>query len=77
MNIVTVGVGSFLMIYGVFSCALRFIRPTMFKKLEVMKNRFGMLVGNIIHFSAYVILPIVGGLYIIIAGLKGFSFVAI
>ena len=60
-------------VYGIFSCIMRFVKPSIFKKLEPMKERWGEKVGNAIHFFSYIIVPIaVGGLFII-AGINGIS----
>jgi uncharacterized membrane protein YadS len=74
MDPVTVGIGALAIAYGIFSGVMRFVKPSMFKKLEPMKEKFGVAAGNTIHFVAYVILPLGFGITMIIAGLNGVAF---
>jgi len=74
MDPVTVGIGTLAIAYGIFSGVMRFMKPSMFKKLEPMKEKFGVAAGNTIHFVAYVIMPLGFGITMIIAGMNGISF---
>jgi len=74
MNPVTVGIGGLAIAFSIFSGVMRYVKPSMFKKLEPMKEKFGAGVGSTIHFVAYVIAPLVFGITMVIAGLKGVSF---
>jgi hypothetical protein len=74
MDPVTIGIGALAIAYGIFSGVMRFVKPSMFKKLEPMKEKFGPIVGNTIHFVAYVLLPLGFGISMVIAGLNGVSF---
>ncbi len=74
MDPVTVGIGALAIAYGIFSGVMRFVKPSMFKKLEPMEEKFGAAAGNTIHFVAYVIVPLGFGISMVIAGLNGVSF---
>ena len=74
MDPVTVGIGALAIAFGIFSGVMRFVKPSMFKKLEPMKEKFGAGVGNTIHFVSYVIVPLGFGITMVIAGLNGVSF---
>jgi len=71
---ITVGIGVLAIGYGLFSCVMRFVKPSMFKKLEPMKEKYGAGAGNTIHFVFYVLIPLGCGFAIVIAGLNGVSF---
>jgi hypothetical protein len=62
-------VGALMLAFGVASGILRFVRPSVFKKLEPMKETYGAASGNIIHFVAYVIIPLLVGGWILGRGL--------
>ena len=74
MEPVTVGIGALAIGYGIFSGVMRFVKPSMFKKLEPMREKFGTVAGNAIHFVAYVIVPVGFGITMVIAGLNGVSY---
>jgi len=74
MDPFTVGLGALAIAYGVFSGVMRVVKPGMFKKLEPMKDKFGAGMGNAIHFTSYVVVPLAVGVSLIVAGLKGVSF---
>lgn len=74
MDPVTVGIGAVAIAYGIFSGSMRFVKPSIFRKLGPMQERFGTAAGNLIHFIAYVIVPLGFGITTLIAGLNGVSF---
>ena len=74
MDYFTLVLGILALGYGIFSCIMRFVKPSMFKKLEPMKERWGRKVGNAIHFFSYIIVPIAVGGVFIIARVNGISF---
>lgn len=74
MDYLTLTLGILAAGYGIFSCIMRFAKPSMFKKLEPMKEKWGEKAGNTIHFFSYVIVPVVIGILLIFAGINGISF---
>ena len=74
MDPFTTGIGTIVTAYGIFSGIMHFVKPSAFRKLEPMKEKFGTVVGNMIHFGSYVILPLILGITMIISGLNGLSF---
>ena len=71
MNYFTLALGIFALGYGIFSCVCRFVKPEWFSKLEPMKKTWGKVFGNILHFVAYVIVPLAVGICFIIMGING------
>ena len=74
MDPVTVGIGALAIAFGIFSGVMRLVKPSMFKKLELMKEKFGAAGGNTVHFVAYAVAPTAFGITMVIAGLNGISF---
>ena len=74
MNGITIGIGCVIVGYGLFSGIMRFVKPSMFRKLEPMKARLGPAAGSVIHFIGYVVVPVMVGIYFIVAGISGMSF---
>ncbi len=58
-------IGSFMLLYGIFSVYLRFAHPEKFGKLGPMKERFGERVGTIIHVVGYTLVPLVCGSFLL------------
>jgi multisubunit Na+/H+ antiporter MnhF subunit len=57
---------SFLFIaYGLFM-AIRFLKPNWSKKFIAMQSKHGKLIGFIIHFAAYTVLPILCDILLLI-----------
>lgn len=73
MDVFTVGLGVLALLYGIGTGFLRMFKPSAFSKLEPMKERYGALVGNLLHFVSYVVAPVIFGLVFLIAGLQGIS----
>ncbi|MBR5867314.1 MAG: hypothetical protein IKZ04_05330 [Spirochaetaceae bacterium] len=73
MNYFTLALGIFALGYGIFSCVCRFVKPEWFKKLEPMKEQWGKVAGNIIHFISYVIVPLALGSVFIFMAMNGIS----
>ncbi|MBN1242963.1 MAG: hypothetical protein JXA15_09700 [Spirochaetales bacterium] len=72
MNYTTIAVGVFALVYGIFILALRLRgKEAAFGKLALMKERFGPEAGSRIHFIGYVVLPLVLGAALVLAGLLG------
>ena len=73
MDPVTFAIGAGAIAMGAVSGVMRFVKPSVFRKLEPMKEKFGVRVGSSIHFVAYVILPLGFGIVMVINGLNGVS----
>ncbi len=71
MNILTMVAGLFVILYGLYTFALRYKDPGKFRKLEAMKERFGDRAGRALHFVAYTVLPIVLGVVLLTKGYQG------
>jgi len=58
-------IGSFALLYGVFTLIMRQKKPGMFAKLEEMKEKFGDKTGYWIHVIFYSFVPLgVGCLFL-------------
>lgn len=73
MNFVTIGVGVAVILYGLYTLIMRMKAPEKFGKLKAMKDKFGNTSGQIIHTIAYTIVPVVLGILVMVAGVKGLS----
>jgi hypothetical protein len=73
MNKITVGIGIASVFLGVYSFYLRATYNDKFSKLKRLQDRFGTNKGSIIHFVSYCIFPIVFGIGMIFAGMRGIS----
>jgi hypothetical protein len=73
MNQLTVSVGGLVILFGIVTVVMRFKNPDSFKKLGAMKAKFGNSVGTLIHVVAYTIVPMIVGIVIVQAGLRGIS----
>jgi uncharacterized membrane protein len=73
MNKTTVGIGIASVFLGVYSFYLRATYNDKFSKLKRLQDRFGTSKGSIIHFISYCIFPIVFGIGMIYAGMRGLS----
>jgi hypothetical protein len=73
MNKITVGIGIASVFLGVYSFYLRATYNDKFSKLKRLQDRFGTSKGSIIHFVSYCIFPIVFGIGMIFAGMRGYS----
>lgn len=73
MDPVTVGIGVLAVGFGGYAFFLRVSNPSKLKKLKPMQDKWGEQSGLAIHTVAYSIGPLVFGLAMIVAGLKGIS----
>ncbi len=73
MDPITVAFGTGAMGFGAYTTYLRFSNPSKLGKLEAMRQKFGQLAGNAIHTTAYSVAPVVFGLVMLLAGLRGVS----
>jgi hypothetical protein len=67
--------GVFAIGFGLFTLVIRATNPSWFGKLAAMKQQWGDAAGNAIHLIAYTIVPILVGVALIVASVKGVSFV--
>jgi hypothetical protein len=73
MNPITVGIGAASFAFGVYTLIVRAKRPEKFAKLEAMRKAWGQTAGTVIHVVAYSVVPLLFGVYAILAGLRGQS----
>ena len=71
MNITSIVIGVVALLYGLYTVSFRSKRPGQLRKLEAMKESFGANAGNVVHLTAYTILPLVVGVIFIISGIRG------
>lgn len=63
-------VGIFLILLGLFSLVARILSwDQVFWKLEPMRKIYGRTLGNIIHLTAYTLLPVVAGTILLLSSL--------
>jgi hypothetical protein len=74
MSPVTILIGAAALVFGIFTAYVRATNPARFGKLEAMKKQWGESAGRAIHVVAYTVVPILFGLVLIVAGMKGVSF---
>jgi len=73
MHLISLGIGAASFAFGVYTLILRARRPEKFAKLEAMKKVWGKTPGTIIHVVAYSVVPLLFGVFAILAGLRGQS----
>ena len=73
MNYTTVVVGGLMLAFGLFSALAHLFRPSLFRKLEPMKARWGPRLGVAVHVVGYVVVPLVAGSIFVSRGLQGVS----
>ena len=71
MNYTTLAIGLFALLTGICTLYLRVKHPEKFRKLNVMKEKYGEKTGAAIHTISYTILPIIAGIIFIIIGFMG------
>jgi hypothetical protein len=71
MNWISLTVGLFALVYGLYSIYARLKFPEKFGKLEAMKKAYGTRIGNLIHIFNYTLIPIGFGIMMIFAGIWG------
>ncbi|HVK95205.1 MAG TPA: hypothetical protein VM571_10840, partial [Noviherbaspirillum sp.] len=67
----TVAIGVMELLFGVYIAVSRRLQPQKMAKLEALKVLFGDKIGNLIHVSAYTVIPLVAGGIFVFAGLRG------
>ncbi len=73
MNTTSFVLGILAVGFGLFTLYVRFAHPSWFGKLEAMKKQWGSATGNAMRIFGYTIVPIVVGIALIVAGIKGIS----
>jgi hypothetical protein len=73
MNLTTILVGVAAVAYGLYAAWARRKTPEKFRKLEPMKKFWGERGGLAVHFVGYTVVPIVFGVALIVAGVRGGS----
>ena len=74
MNPVTVLIGVAALGFGIYTAYVRATNPAKLGKLEAMKKQWGEGTGKAVHLVAYTVVPIIFGIVMIVAGLRGVSF---
>jgi hypothetical protein len=74
MNLAGVLIGVAMVAFGLATLVLRQVKPAAFRKLQPMRERFGYVLGTIIHVVFYSLVPIGAGIVFIIRGIAGESF---
>lgn len=54
-------IGIVILVMGGINLLIHLLKPTLFRKLAVMKEKFGDKAGFIIHLIFYVIIPLIVG----------------
>jgi hypothetical protein len=72
---INLALGVFAIGFGLFTLFVRVTNPSKFGKLEAMKKQWGDAAGNAIHLISYIIMPILAGVALLIAGVMGISFI--
>jgi hypothetical protein len=73
MNHTTILVGSASVAYGLYTAWARRKHPEKFRKLEPMKKFWGERGPLAVHIVGYTVVPIVLGVALILAGMRGGS----
>jgi hypothetical protein len=73
MNYTTLVIGLLVLFFGICTLYLRIKRPGVFRKLNVMKTKYGEKTGAAIHTISYTVIPIIAGIIFIIIGFMGES----
>ena len=74
MNVPTAVIGLAAFLFGIYTIYLRSADPGKLGKLKPMQEYFGEKRGTFIHLISYSIIPIVFGLIMLVAGIRGVSF---
>lgn len=77
MDVVTIGIGGVICLYGIYTLTMRTRSPEKLGKLTAMKDKFGDSTGMAIHIVAYTVVPIVMGIIVTFAGFNGLSILGI
>lgn len=72
MNLITIIIGLIFSGYGILVFGLRLCgHDGKFKKLGPMRKIYGAKLGSLIHYIGYGLVPLIFGVWIIIAGSRG------
>lgn len=73
MNLLTMGLGAAICVYGLYNMTMRTRSSEKFGKLKAMKDKYGDSTGTALHIVAYTVVPIVMGIILSFAGFNGMS----
>lgn len=73
MDLITVSIGAVVIGFGFYTLYARIKTPEKLGKLQAMREKFGKGIGTTIHTTAYSVIPLVFGSFIVNAGLNGVS----
>lgn len=76
MDLPSVAIGTFFMVFGLATVAIRHVRPHWLRKLAPMQQRYGVAPGYAMHFVFYSVLPVATGAVALYRGLAGHSFLS-
>ena len=75
MNLITIGLGAFAIIFGIGMFILRASRLEKFGERENFFKRFTKKSAYTPYLIAYSIIPIIFGVFLILAGYRGYALV--
>jgi len=58
-------IGVFALGVGLATLVLRFVNPSKLRKLQAMKQYFGDQKGTLIHVTAYTVMPLLFGAFLV------------
>lgn len=73
MNLITIGLGAFAILFGVVMFFLRVSRLETFGEKESFFKRFGKKSAYTPYLFAYSIIPIIFGICLALAGYRGYA----
>ena len=74
MNTVTIAIGVVALLFGIFTMFGRVRRPEQYTKLKAMQDKLGDKPGYTVHLIAYSVAPMIFGVVMILAGIRGVAF---
>lgn len=75
MQYTTLALGAAIIIFGIYTAITSIKSPEELIKLKFMRDKLGYKGGTIFHTIAYVVVPLVFGLFIVKAGIDGITIV--
>ncbi len=73
MQYTTLALGTAIIFFGCYTALMSIKSPDDLIRLKYMKAKLGIKAGTIIHFVAYVIVPLIFGYFIVRAGIDGLT----
>ena len=71
MQYITLALGAAILLFAVYTTVMSLKSPQELIKLKYMRAKMGMKAGTIVHTIAYIIVPLIFGLFIVRAGIDG------